>query len=196
MSIYSMARDPKRHKVFISYHHDNDQDYKNKFEELFSNQFDIMVSKSVEIGDIDPNNNTEYIRQQIRDEHIADATVIVVLIGTETWKRKHVDWEIFSAIRDTKNNPRCGLLGIFLPSYPLSHDNKFNHCTIPPRLYDNWNQDNFYNTEKYAELYKWSEEPNNVKNWIHEAFEKRNQINPNNSRQMFTKNRSSNSWCQ
>lgn len=181
----------QRHKVFISYHHENDQCYKNKFEELFSNQFDIMVSKSVEIGDIDPNNNTEYIRQQIRDKHIADATVIVVLIGKETFKRKHVDWEISSAIRDTKNNPRCGLLGIFLPTHP-DYQKDFDHRTIPPRLYDNWEEKN---NQRYAELYDWSTSPNQVKNWIHKAFNKRNKIMPNNSRVMFGKNRSSDGWC-
>ena len=182
-----------RHKVFISYHHENDQNYRDKFEYLFSNQFDIMVSKSVQIGDIDPNNNTEYVRQQIRDNYIADATVIIVLIGTETWKRKHVDWEISSAIRKTENNSRCGLLGIFLPSYPLDN-NKFNHRTIPPRLYDNWNKDNFNNGERYAELHDWTKSPQKVSNWIHEAFKKRDTMNPINNRPMFGKNRSGDGW--
>ena len=45
----------------------NDEKYRNKFEELFSDKFDIMVSKSVNIGDIDTYTNTENIRRQIRD---------------------------------------------------------------------------------------------------------------------------------
>lgn len=178
-----------RHKVFISYHHENDHGYRNEFESLFSNHFDIMVSKSVQIGDIDPNNNTEYVRQQIRDEYIADATVLIVLIGTETWQRKHVDWEISSAIRATKNNSRCGLLGIFLPTYPLNANNEFNPHTIPPRLYDNWKDEN----QRYAELYKWNTDPQEVSKWIHTAFEKRNQ-NPVNSRKMFGKNGNGDRW--
>ena len=44
-----------RHKVFVSYHHDNDQMYREIFEGWFSDVYDIMVSKSVEIGDINPN---------------------------------------------------------------------------------------------------------------------------------------------
>lgn len=103
----------KKHNVFVSYHHDNDQYYRNEFEKLFVNHYDIMVSKSVQIGDIDSNLNTETIRQKIRDEYLRDSTVTVVLIGTQTWQRKHVDWEIASSIRDTKLNPRSGLLGIF-----------------------------------------------------------------------------------
>ena len=61
-----------RHKVFVSYHHVNDQYYKNLFDNLFSNIYDIMVSKSVQIGDIDSNLPTERIRQKIRDEYLRD----------------------------------------------------------------------------------------------------------------------------
>ena len=40
-----------RHKVFVSYHHDNDQYYKDYFKTLFADIYDTMVSKSVEDGD-------------------------------------------------------------------------------------------------------------------------------------------------
>lgn len=180
----------KRHKVFISYHHENDQCHRNRFEQLFSDRFDIMVSKSVQIGDIDPNNNAEYVRQKIRDGYIADATVIIVLIGEETWQRKYVDWEIYSGLRDTKNNPRCGLLGIFLPTHPDHGAEGFTPSTIPPRLYDN----NFNRDQRYADLYDWTEDPQAMSKWIHQAFEKRDKINPDNSRPMFKQNRSGSQW--
>jgi len=67
-----------RHKVFVSYHHANDQVYRNHFEKLFANIHDIMVSSSVQIGEIDPNIQTETIRQKIRDEYLSDSTVTVV----------------------------------------------------------------------------------------------------------------------
>ena len=95
-----------RHKVFVSYHHANDQEYRNLFEGLFSFIHNIIVSKSVQIGDIDPNLKVDTIRQKIRDEYLRDSTVTVVLVGAETWKRKHVDWEIGASIRCS------GLLGI------------------------------------------------------------------------------------
>jgi len=79
-----------RHKVFVSYHHENDERYKIIFEKMFG---DVYISKSVEIGDIDPNLKTETIRQKIRDEFLRDSSVTVVLVGKETWKRKHIDWE-------------------------------------------------------------------------------------------------------
>ena len=170
-----------RHKVFVSYHHANDQAYKNRFELLFSQVTEAMVSRSVQLGDIDPQLKTETIRRKIRDEFLRDSTVTVVLIGTETWKRKHVDWEISSSIRDTQFNPRSGLLGIFLPAYPLSN-NQYNPYTIPPRLYDNVRCE-------FAKLHKWSENPVEVQQWIHEAFLNRKRINPDNSRPLFANNR-------
>jgi hypothetical protein len=179
-----------RHNVFISYHHANNEYYKNEFERLFSGVYDILETKAVSDGDIDPYLKTETIRQKIRDDFIRSASVTVVLIGSETWKRKHVDWEISSSIRDTQLNSRTGLLGILLPTYPRNDTSKYDPHTIPPRLHDNIERG-------FAKIYNWSTNPNEVQNWIHEAFNRRNQINPDNSRDMFAQNRSSfsDSWC-
>ena len=178
----------QRHKVFVSYHHANDQTYRNRFEWLFADIHDIMVSKSVQIGDIDPNLNlkTNTIRQKIRDEYLRDSTVTVVLIGSQTWQRKHVDWEIGSSIRHTQHNPRSGLLGIILPTYPRDDPSKYNPYTIPPRLY--------YNIQcKFAKIYNWSDNPTELQQWIHEAFQRRDQI-ADNSFPNFVNNRSGERW--
>ena len=169
----------KRHKVFVSYHHANDEWYRDQFEMLCL-QADIAVMRSVQIGDIDPNLKTETIRQKIRDEYLADSTVTVVLIGTQTWQRKHVDWEIGSSIRQTQNSSRSGLLGICLPSYPLVNGG-YNPHTIPPRLYDNVQAG-------FAEIYGWSTNPADIQSWIHAAFERRLKVDPNNSRDSFGRN--------
>jgi hypothetical protein len=179
-----------RHKVFVSYHHANDQYYRNQFEELFSNQYDIMVSKSIQIGDIDPSLKTETVRQKIRDEYLRDSTVTVVLIGSETWKRKHIDWEIASSIRQTTYSSRSGLIGILLPSYHQYYHieyGKYQKTTIPPRLSDNIDCG-------FAELYDWSNDPHKVQKWIHEAYERRNIITPDNSFPSFINNRSGREW--
>ena len=47
-----------RHKVFVSYHHANDQDYRNKFERMCEG---LIESRSVDIGNIDPNLKTETV---------------------------------------------------------------------------------------------------------------------------------------
>lgn len=177
-----------RHKVFVSYRHSHgDQLYRNHFENLFANVHDVMVSRSVQIGDIDPNLSTETVRQKIRDEYLRDATVTVVLIGPETWQRKHVDWEIGSSIRHTQYNPRSGLFGIILPTYPRNDKTKYDPYTIPPRLYDNIQCG-------FAEIYNWSDDPALVQKWIHDAFERRNKINPDNSYPSFVNNRSGERW--
>lgn len=181
----------ERHKVFVSYHHENDQAYRNEFEKRFADTFDIMVSKSVQEGDIDPYLPTENIRQRIRDQYLRDSTVTVVLIGTETWKRKHIDWEIASSIRNTKYNPRSGLLGIILPTYHQYYGiekGKYEHCTIPPRLYDNIKCG-------YANIYEWNTDPYTVQQWIHEAFKMKDKTNPDNSYPSYARNHSGNSWC-
>lgn len=176
-----------RHKVFVSYHHANDQFYRNLFEEMFANTYGIMVSKSVQIGDIDADLATDTIRQKVRDEYLRDSTVTVVLIGSQTWQRKHVDWEIGSSIRNTQYNPRSGLLGIVLPTYPRSDVSKYDPYTIPPRLYKNVQC-------KFAKIYNWSVSPIDVQSWIHEAYERRNEVTPDNSYPSFANNRTSDRW--
>ena len=90
------------------------REYKDQLVEEMSED---LVDRSVEDGDIDDGLRTESIWQNIRDEHVADATVVLVLIGRHTsrhtWSRKFVDWEIGSALNQSRNNSRCGVLGIF-----------------------------------------------------------------------------------
>lgn len=179
------------HKVFVSYHHNQpDQKYRDDFEKFFANYHEIMISKSVLIGDIDTNLKTDTIRQKVRDEYLRDSTVTIVLIGALTWQRRHVDWEISSSIRHTEFNPRSGLLGIFLPSYPMGANNTFNPKTIPPRLYDNWKNEK----QRFAQLYNWTNDPIKLQSWIHKAFEERNKIIPDNSYPHYVNNRTGNEW--
>lgn len=176
-----------RHKVFVSYHHANDQAYREKFETLFAHTYDIMVSKSVQIGDIDTGLNADTIRQKIRDEYLRDSTVTVVLIGSHTWQRKHVDWEIGSSIRSTQYNSRSGLLGILLPTYQRTEITKYYPYTIPPRLYKNIEC-------SFAEIHNWSDNPSHVSKWIHDAFNRRTAITPDNSYPNFVNNRTGERW--
>ena len=180
-----------RHKVFVSYHHALDESYKKIFELRFGNSFGAIVPGSVNDGDIDPYLSTETIRQKIRDEYLRDTSVTVVLIGPQTWQRKHVDWEIGSSLRNTIANPRSGLLGILLPTYDKHYGrvdrSKYNSATIPPRLFDNI-QCNF------ASIHNWTEDAATVQGWIHEAYLRKGRVLPDNSRENFGKNRTGDSW--
>ncbi|MCB9475164.1 MAG: TIR domain-containing protein [Candidatus Delongbacteria bacterium] len=175
-----------RHNVFVSYHHALDEAYKMMFER-FRHIFDVLVSGSVEDGDIDSNLPAETIRQKIRDEYLRDTSVTVVLIGAESWQRKHIDWEIGSSIRQTEYNPRSGLFGILLPTYPRNAPTEYNLHTIPPRLYDNIKCE-------FATIYNWSDNPTTVQGWIHDAYLRKSTKQPDNSRATFRKNRTGAAW--
>ena len=182
-------RQVTRHKVFVSFHHD-DQHYKDRFVQMME---DDIVDQSVEDGDIDDDNlSTETIRQKIRDEFISYATVTVVLVGPCTWQRKHVDWEIGSSLRATRKNSRCGLLGILLPNHPDYGRSRYNPRLLPPRISDNCG-----GKDPYAHIYDWTKVAATIRQWIHVAFDRRDGMPPDNSRRQFRNNRSSdcsNGW--
>jgi len=104
-----------KHKVFISYHHANDQLYKNNLEAM-NDICDIFVNRSVSLGDIDEDEEPQKIREIIRDDYLRDTSVLILLVGTETKYRKHVDWEIYSSMRDSPKNKKSGILVVNLPS--------------------------------------------------------------------------------
>lgn len=174
-----------RHKVFISFHH-ADQHYKDQLVSAIGND---IIDKSVEDGDIGDGINADIIRQRIRDNFIRDATVTVVLIGPCTWQRKHVDWEIGSSLRNTKLNPRCGLLGIILPNHWDYDTGVYHPSRLPPRLADNCK-----GSPSYAKIYNFPamlyNSTEDIREWIHSAFLSRDKISPDNSRRQFVYNRS------
>lgn len=186
------------HKVFLSFFHNEDVYYRNQLIHDWSTSVRGFVDRSVGDEDIDDQGKTtEQVFQEIRNKYIADATVTIVLIGNGTWRRKYVDWEIGSSIRATKHNPRNGLIGILLPTYNNlnpnglynnivnTNDNAgyYNPQTIPPRLFDNIKSG-------YAKIYCWPPSAHQFKQWIHDAFIRRNQQpDPANSRERFVNNR-------
>lgn len=190
-----MTTNISTHKVFISFHHVNDENYKNELEELAKENSTEFISKAIQDGDINEELSTETIYQKIRDDYIADATVTIVLIGKDTWRRKYVDWEIASSIRDTEKNPRNGLVGILLPTSDTTCNYRLRYTTadgydfcknkIPPRLWDNF-------IKGYASIYSWDYAVNNLKEIIDEAFQKRKTLYPDNSRARFSRNRPDN----
>jgi hypothetical protein len=197
-----------KHKIFISYHHNNDDDYKKEFEDLYCDILDSCISKSVQDKDINDNLPDEKIREIIRDNYLKKSTVTIVLVGKDTWKRKHIDWEIYSSLYDGLKNKRNGLIGVLLPTYDWIHgidsgeifknisklekteDNKeYFPYNIPPRLYDNIQTG-------YAKIYSWDDFIINYEEYIHEAFERKNNYNYKTvlSRSRFKKDRKGDRW--
>ena len=113
------------HKVFTSYHHKNDQGYKEALVK-FGRQHSIFIDESVDTGGISDSLSDESIREKIRDEYLRDSTVTTVLVGTETKQRKHIDWEIYSSMYDGTVNKKSGILVVTLPT-------TYNECVHAPR---------------------------------------------------------------
>lgn len=112
-----------RHKVFISYYPRDDQAYKDylinmqEYNPQTWQYQSIFDDYSVHEKEIDDTGLTsEQIRCIIRDEYIKDATVLILLCGQNTRKRKHIDWEIHAAMYDSDKNPQTGILVINLPT--------------------------------------------------------------------------------
>lgn len=152
----------EKHKVFVSYYHKDDQKYKESFEEMFG---DMFILKSVNEGDIDSDNNDEYIKQLIRKDFISDASVLIVLVGPNTLKRKHVDWEIYAAL-DKKAKGYSGLISLHLPNHPDYKNDKYNTGNIPKRLADNLKSG-------YAKIRDWTESRDAINKMVETAFQDR-----------------------
>lgn len=133
-----------KHKVFISYYHQDDQYYKNYIDVFLSGN---IINKSVMSGEYNSENSDQYIKRLIREDKVSDSSVVIVLIGPNTWKRKHVDWEISAGLNPSVNG-NSGLIGILLPTYPMIGTNPAREY-LPKRIRDNWDSG-------YANLYTWS----------------------------------------
>lgn len=197
------------HKVFITHHHDNDQIYKERLVTL-GNQHGIFIDRSVDTGDISDDLTDEAIRTKIRDEYLRDSTVTIVLVGTETKKRKHVDWEIYSSMFDGKVNKKSGILVVNLPQvdkklYTATHkgeiENVYPNCLanvgyikptyslrypyVPERIIDN-----LPNDDVFISVTGWSIvcNPKNLRFLINATFDDRVKCNYDLSRPMKRRN--------
>ncbi len=149
----------RRHKVFISFYHSDDQKYKDYIDKYLSNN---IINKSVMNGEYDTQNSDEYIKRLIREDKISDSSVVIVLVGPNTKKRKHVDWEIYAGLRSSING-NSGLIGIFLPTVRTSDNGGYYYADMPARLADNIKS-------QYADFYSWDYAINNFDEIIEKAY--------------------------
>lgn len=172
-----------RHKVFISYHHD-DQDEVDDFIRTFDEERDVFITRGLGV-EMDPtiieSEDTAYVMRRIRELYLKDSTVTIVLMGKCTWARRFVDWELQSSLRHGETVTPNGLLGVKLPSY---------HSPFPNRLNLNLKQ-----TDDQEDCYaRWIDYPSRrdtLANAIDEAFNARTAKAHliNNPRERFKNNR-------
>jgi hypothetical protein len=182
-NIFSWKKVPKnitQRKTFISYYHYEDQDYKEKFKNLFG---DLITHKSVEDGDIDSDNSDGYIKQLIQKGYLSDTTVLVVLIGPNTKHRKHIDWEISGALNYKVGDKYSGILGLKLPSHSDYATGHHHYDLLPDRVSDNLKSD-------YAIIRDWTDDRVKMQEYIELAFERRytHSDNIDNTKKQMTEN--------
>lgn len=141
---------PEKRKIFVSFHHD-DEWYRNEFDRLFGQHF---ISMSVDYGDIDSENDDEYIKRLIQEDHIINSSVVFALYGAKTYQRKHVDWEVSAGLSE-KVGGHKGLAVMLLPTFPISpfnnlgqYDLNLIESLLHPRTAANLKNG-------YADLYFW-----------------------------------------
>jgi len=174
-----------RHKVFISYHHE-DQEEVEAFIKEFDEDKDVFITRALGVDmeqDIINSTDTDYVMRRIRDLYLKDSTVTIVLIGKCTWARRYVDWEIQATLRHGETVMPNGLLGIKLPSY--------NSNGYPDRLNKNLKSKN-QEEDCYARVIDYPKSKDSLKKSIDNVFNARKIrrdkiVNP---RDKFTYNRS------
>ncbi len=118
---------PVKRKMFVSYHHDNDQWYYNEFSRTFDLGFEAIQDRSLDR--LIDSNNTDYVIGRIRQNYITGTSCTFVLCGPQTRWRKYVDWEIKGTL-----DREHGLIGIKLPNNPADLHGGVHK---PDRLQDN-----------------------------------------------------------
>jgi len=174
-----------RHKVFISFHHD-DKRKVDEFIETFDVERKVFIARALGIGmsdDIVNSSDVDYVMRRIRELYLKDSTVTIVLIGKCTWARRYVDWEIQSSLRHGQTVTPNGLLGIVLPSAGKKP-------VAPNRLEINLESER--GDEAYAQWYWYPKRKDFLTNIIEEAYKARTSrahliVNP---RENFSNNRS------
>ena len=146
--------------IFTSFDHGQDDYWAIRFVDLFHEIFDIHSTRSIAAVAED---GPTYIRELIDQGYVADGTVVVVLLGTHTYARSRVDWEI-SAGLEPKRSRASGVLGLRLPVHP-----DFGKAAvkvpqrIPKRLEENIRSG-------YSALYDWTESPQKLQGWVSDAL--------------------------
>ncbi|WP_420722487.1 TIR domain-containing protein [Hwanghaeella sp. LZ110] len=175
-----------RHKCFISYHHE-DQDEVDEFIRKFDHDKDVFIARGLGeemASDIINSEDTTYVMKRIRELYLKDSTVTLVMLGKCTWARRYIDWEIQASLRNGETVTPNGLLGIKLPSYSETKG------MFPNRLNINLKQSDDQK-DCYARYMSYPSRSDTLSKAIDAAFERRSTHVKwiNNPRERFKNNR-------
>ena len=154
--------DQVRHKTFISYHHE-DQEEVDRFIETFDHDRDVFIARAVgseqTMEELIDSDDDDYVMRRIREKYLSDSTVTLVFIGKDTWSRMFVDWELAASLHQgPKAGALNGVLAILSP--------ELTEAILPDRFVDNWETG-------YVKFYPYPKNRTQLVKWIDEAFEAR-----------------------
>jgi hypothetical protein len=158
--------DNTRHKCFVSYHA-ADKAEVEAFLDTFGTEF---IAKTVGVTDEDDfidSDDTDYIMDKIRTKYLGDSSVTILLVGSCTWARRYVDWEVYSSLRSSKHSKVNGLLAISLPSV------SGKGATLQARVNDNLVRDANNKDLGYARWKKYPTSKSDLRAWIEDAYQAR-----------------------
>jgi hypothetical protein len=145
--------------LFVSFDHGQDDYWLLRFTDAFESVFDIHSVKTV---DVEPADSQQYIRDLIQGGYIEVGTVLVVLLGAQTYARKIVDWEIAAAL-ETKPSRASGVIGLRLPTHVDFGKATVAPARMPKRLAENVKSG-------YCAVHDWTESEQQIQAWVHEAI--------------------------
>jgi hypothetical protein len=142
-------------RVFISYHHGNDQAYYTSLSVALQQKYVLCQDNSLD-RKID-SDDADYVMRKIREEYLTGTSCTVVLCGAQTPWRKFVDWEIMATLQKEH-----ALVGLMLPTLAIQP----NGGTIKPaRLQDNIDS-RYAVWGSYSDVYR---DPNVLTALVHDA---------------------------
>lgn len=159
-SAAARSTDQTRHRCFVSYHVD-DEDEVIQFLDDFGDQFIATVVGVTADDDFVDSEDTDYIMEQIRKKYLGNTTVTIVLVGSCTWSRKFVDWEVYASLRRYRDYAPSGLMAVNLPSMGKTGN-------MPKRVADNVDSEN-----GYARYWVYPDSKRSLRRWIDIAYSAR-----------------------
>ncbi len=143
--VFARLLNRSKPRLFVSYQHSNDQGWYDLFVSTFGDAYELFSDNSVDRAI--RSEATMYLDRRIREEYISGTSITVVLCGSETWKRKFVDWELHATL-----DKEHALLAIVLPTAARLDTGR---VILPSRLQDNLDS-------RFAHAVLWPQRPEDL----------------------------------
>ncbi|MDH5752414.1 MAG: hypothetical protein OEZ59_08365 [Deltaproteobacteria bacterium] len=133
-------------KLLISYDTINDEIWRVKFDDLFSHDFTLLTMSEVvpAVGD-----GNDYVNKLNSSSQIDFDTMLIVMLGAQTYKLAKVDWDLKFALTPKGERP-TPIIPLRLPSHPDFGKKAVNPGRLPQRLVDNLRSG-------FLKLHDWTE---------------------------------------